>query len=735
MTDTPTEGGGQGTWAKLRRRKVVQWTLVYVAAAWGFLQGLDYVGDAFQWPPQLRQIALLALLIGLPIVLVVSYYHGDRGQQRITTPEFAIVMLLLLLGGGAFWYYQRASEAGRDAAPTASTAQPDTSPGIKDARPSVAVLPFENRSREADDAFFVDGIHDDILTQLTKVGALRVIARTSVEQFRNTKLTTREIGERLGVTKILEGGVQRAGDRVRIHVQLIDAGTDAHLWAESYDRDLTAANIFAIQSEVAGAIAGALKAALTIEEQARIDAISTQNLEAWQAYQLGKQRLAKRTSEGMIEAEHYFRQAIDLDRKFALAHVGWATAVALQIDYNGAPFESTLARAEGAVAEALKLEPNVSEAWAASGLIAHWRGRLGTAESMFKRAIALNPNNATAHFWYTFVLRDEGRLDEAITEIKMAVELDPLYPIIFDMMGALMELRGRFQEADGAYRRAIDIDPSRPGGYDALASLNAYAFNRYADAVSNQLLAIERDPGSLSFTNALGILYFDLGEDAQASKIFSASLKRAPDDYRSNRACGWWHSFRRDQKIASICADKLLEQDSRNTVGMMVLRNRDLLAGHTEVARARYLRAYPELFGAESVRVDGSNWSTAIDLALVLQKLGDGVSAVTLLNRGEQSIRSLTRLGWQGYGIADVRIHALRGDKAKALVALREAERAGWRGPWWRYYRDIDPNLASIRDDPEFKAIFADIERDMARQRAQLAARPKDAPPDLAAVH
>ena len=134
---------------------------------------------------------LIALLIGLPIVLVLAYYHGDRGQQRISTPEFAILTLLLLLGGGAFWYYQRASEAGRDAAPTASAVQPDASPGIKDARPSVAVLPFENRSREADDAFFVDGIHDDILTQLTKVGALKVIARTSVEQFRDTKLTIR----------------------------------------------------------------------------------------------------------------------------------------------------------------------------------------------------------------------------------------------------------------------------------------------------------------------------------------------------------------------------------------------------------------------------------------------------------------------------------------------------------------------------------------------------------------
>ena len=209
-------------------------------------------GGLFTSPPQLRQIALLVLLIGLPIVLVLAWYHGDRGQQRISTSEFAILTLLLLLGGGAFWYYQRTSEAGKDAARTAPAVQPDPTPAVSNTRPSVAVLPFENRSDESKDAYFVDGIHDDILTQLSKVSALRVISRTSVEQFRGTKLPMKAIADQLGVTKILEGGVQRAGDRVRVTVQLIDAATDAHLWAESYDRELSAANIFAIQSEVAG---------------------------------------------------------------------------------------------------------------------------------------------------------------------------------------------------------------------------------------------------------------------------------------------------------------------------------------------------------------------------------------------------------------------------------------------------------------------------------------------------
>ena len=155
------------------------------------------------------------------------------------------------------------------------------------------------------------------------------------------------IADELGVTKVLEGGVQRAGDRVRVTVQLIDAATDAHLWAENYDRELSAANIFAIQSEVATAIAGALKASLTVGEQARIDVIPTRNLEAWEAYQLGKQRMAKRTSGALGEAERFFRQAIDRDPKFALAYVGLADAVQLQADYSGYRWCGPCAGGEG----------------------------------------------------------------------------------------------------------------------------------------------------------------------------------------------------------------------------------------------------------------------------------------------------------------------------------------------------------------------------------------------------
>jgi tetratricopeptide (TPR) repeat protein len=162
---------------------------------------------------------------------------------------------------------------------------------------------------------------------------------------------------------------------------------------------------------------------------------------------------------------------------------------------------------------------------------------------------------------------------------------------------------------------------------------------------------------------------------------------------------------------------------------LTLLRNADLQTGHLERALARYAEAYPDLLDAESAAVNQANWYIALDLALILQEAGDRRRADMLLDQIEKVILKFPRMGAAyGYGIADAQIHALRGDKGMALAALRDAAKAGWRGPDWRYYRDFDPNLASIRNDREFKAVFADIERDMARQRAELAKRPKDAP-------
>ncbi|MCX7055383.1 MAG: hypothetical protein NTU56_14485, partial [Proteobacteria bacterium] len=421
----------------------MQWGIAYAAGAWGLLQVLQFLADTYEWPSQVLRLVTLAFAVGLPIVVTLAWFHGDRGHQRATRAELVILTLLLLLGAGALWLYGQRSHP---IPPTVTAARSADTPAAAEERPSIAVLPFENRSDQEKDTFFVDGIHDDILTQLTKIGAMKVIARTSVEQFRDTKLSTKEIGEKLGVTRVLEGSVQRAGDRVRVTAQLIDATSDAHLWAESYDRELTAANIFAIQSEVATSIASALETTLTAAEKARVNIIPTRNLAAWEAFQLGRQRMARRTAGTLADAEQFFQRAIDLDPRFALAYAGLADSLTLQIEHAGAPPEATLARADVAVGTALELDPNLAEAWAASALIRTFRNQYDRADPLYRRAIALNPNYAAAYQRFSRNTGGLGRRDEALAAAEKAVELDPLSAIVNTDVGRALMSVGRFDE-------------------------------------------------------------------------------------------------------------------------------------------------------------------------------------------------------------------------------------------------------------------------------------------------
>lgn len=613
--------------------------------------------------------------------------------------------------------------------------EPKSAPGaanLEVSTRSIAVLPFENRSQLEADAYFVDGLHDDILTQLTRVGGLKVISRTSVEQFRDTRLTTREIGTALGVSQILEGGVQRAGDRVRVTVQLVDTATDAHRWAKSYVRELDAESIFAIQSEIATAVAAALRTTLSPAEQARVSAVPTRNLEAWEAYQVGRKALGLRTQAGLAQAGQSFQAAIDLDPAFPQPYAGLADTIWLSVGILGRPVEPAMAEAEVLLDKALQLDPELVEALTTLANFATVRRDFERAEAGFRQAIELNPSYPTAHQWYGSLLAAQGRFAESLQSKQKAVELDPMSVLMRVNLAATLSSAGRFDEARAVLESSRERDPSHPMLLFNIALLEAYAYGQFGPAITYAEKAREAERDQLAYPGLEAQLYLDLGQDAHAEQWLNAAGPKAA----GSLPWGYFHLYRaeRDEMLAS--ARRAVETDRRNWRALALLRDAALAADDPLAARALYERSFPELLGRPPA-LDLWNYAAAIDLALVLQKTGEADLAAELLQRAETWVLTTPRLGQRGYGISDARISSLRGQQVEALAMLRKAQQSGWRGPYWRYYRDFDPVLAPIRDHPEFKAVFADLERDMARQRAGLSsglaasdrARSVDAPP------
>jgi len=319
VTDTPTEREEGGGWAKLRRRKVVQWGLAYAACGWGFLQGLEYVSEAFIWPEQLRQVAIIALLVGFPIVAVIAWYHGDRGEQRITGTELLIIALLCLVGGAIFWRYERAAEIARKPEPAVSAAP--ARPAADQA--SVAVLPFVALSSGVDDGYFADGLSEEIINALSALPELLVTARTSSFHFKGRDVPVPEIAATLGVAHVVEGSVRRSGESVRITAKLIRATDGFQLWSETYDHSL--GDSFAVQTRIAESVAEALGVLLDERRHSVMDAVGVRDVETFVAFQRGVQFFDRAHNQGPLlgmlqNANAEFDKAIARTPDFAQAH-------------------------------------------------------------------------------------------------------------------------------------------------------------------------------------------------------------------------------------------------------------------------------------------------------------------------------------------------------------------------------------------------------------------------------
>jgi adenylate cyclase len=394
---------------------------------------------------------------------------------------------------------------------------------------SLAVLPLENLSGDKEQDYFADGMTEELITDLSKISALKVISRTSVMHYKGTQKTVPEIGKELGVDGVVEGSVQREGKRVRITAQLIYAPADRHLWAESYERDLK--DVLALQSEVARAIVGEIKVTLTPQEQTRLASARPVNPEAHEAYLKGRYEWNKRTEAGLKKGIEFFQEAIAKDPSDALAYDGLADCHSLLAYYGYVTPKEGYPRAEQAAMKALELDDSLTEAHTSLVFVKtfydwDWSG----AERESKRAIELNPKYATAHQWYGDALLSMGRLDEAIAEEKRALELDPLSLVINRDLGDTFYFARQYDQAIKQYRKALELDPNFVTVHGSLGAAYLQK-SMYKEGIAEYEKEFAISPGSASALASLGHAYAVTGRRTQAKKVLDQLDRLSKQEY------------------------------------------------------------------------------------------------------------------------------------------------------------------------------------------------------------
>jgi TolB-like protein/Flp pilus assembly protein TadD len=398
----------------------------------------------------------------------------------------------------------------------ASVQPPPTGSAIPEK--SIAVLPFDNLSRDPDNAYFAEGVQDEILTRLAKVADLKVISRTSTQRFKSAPSDLREIAKQLGVMHILEGSVQKANDQVRVNVQLINTATDAHLWADTYDRKLT--DIFAVESEIAKSIADTLRAKLNSSAEHVLASRPTENPEAHELYLKGRYFWNRRTGANLQKAVDYFERAIEKDPKYALAYSGLADCHVLLPVYPelGTYPRDEMPKALAAAHKAVELDDTLAEAHTSLGRALASDLQLSAATSEFKRAIELNPSYATARQWFGECLQSQGRVQDALAELKRAQEVDPLSLVNNALVGFALDTVGQSDEAIAQLHRTIEMDPSFANSHAMLGNVLEHKGQfQEASVEYEKANSLNADPINLA---QLGRAYFLVGRKAEAQQLW-----------------------------------------------------------------------------------------------------------------------------------------------------------------------------------------------------------------------
>jgi TolB-like protein/Tfp pilus assembly protein PilF len=703
---------------ELRRRNVFRLAATYALAAWILIEAGSVLLPTFGVPDWFFRVYVLVIFAGFVVALVLGWvfeitpegvrfdHEVDRSRQ-VPVPRgrsnLLIIGLLVLALGVSITFN------------VTGLRKHDTAAGMRGSLASIAVLPFSNRSSDPDNQYFADGLHDDLLTRLADIRSLRVISRTSVNEYRDTAKDLPRIGEELGVAAVVLGAVQRSGDTVRITVQLFDAANDEHLWSDSYDRELTARNVFDIQSEISAQIAAALRTALTPEEALRLSVMPTNSIQALSLYSKARNNLYLRRLDTLREARRQFERAIEVDPDYAQAYAGLAeTLLVLLSNHNAIAPHEAFRLSDGLITRALQIDDQLAEAHAARGLLEFYKWRVtrvgngnSIAEASFQRAITLNPNLANAYVWFASLREAEQRFGDAVNLLATAMQIDPLSRIPYVNLPNLYSMQGEFDKATALLVKSMDIFEDWPSPYAYMAN-HLKSLGRLDEAVAWARLAQAMSDDPMSAQGAVPV-YIEFGDVEQMRRF----IDQFPEDHPLYPIGQGFLHFMHNEMNEAIASLEHYPAGSDVGAGIVypLLSAAALVLRDYDRAEDFLLRGNPLLDSDTSSGVDRYNVKDAILLAYILQQKGDRSRSSELLSEAWEVIQDMPRLGSLGHGISDVHILAIRGQKAAALDALRNAIDEGFVSliAFDLWTLDQDVLVDSLRNEPRFQAMLKEL--------------------------
>lgn len=725
---------------ELKRRNVFRVGAAYIVLAWLIIQVTETIFPLFGFGDGPARLIVIVLGIGFIPVLIFSWVFeltpqglkrdGEVDPELSATPHTGkkldrMIMVALVFALAYFAFDKFVLDPRRDVDITESATRAGAEQAREEARlglfndKSIAVLPFINRSENKGDEYFTDGMHDELLTRLSRIGELKVISRTSVMRYRDTEKTIPEIARELSVAAILEGGVQRSGGQVRINVQLINAHTDEHMWAEIYDRELTADNLFAIQSEISTLIADSLQATLSPGEKSRVYDLPTSNLEAYDHFLRGRQSMASRGKEDLEKALGEFEQAADIDPEFALAWVGIADVVHLLYEIGAFDrFEHQEVHKQ-AVEKALAINDQLGEAYAS---LAFYYGDLRDkekAETALLKAIELNPNYSQAYHWYANIQRGPDRAKNRLQLLYKAAQMDPLSSIVqINIAQALNEL-GREEEARQAAQQLLQMDPNFALSYDFLAGID-FSNGQLAAAVQWYRKAMQLDPGNGRILASAANTFLALGDfeavadirEDMAEHLGPDSLKVAILDFNIFIAQAKWQDLIR-------LLDELSPQAQDLPIVSWGYANAYMFSGDFQKAHEYVLKHIPYIADREIWQQEFSDKERfECDYAGILIEAGDKALGQDLLRLFIRNFEAPASGGKPDLGKSRelISCYLVDGSFDKALDILdRETANGRLINDW--YFWEKTPWWKQIEDDSRYIALLDRIESMLAEQR------------------